>query len=96
MGYEQQSVPTKGIFISSESPRNLRQGAEVNRDHFYVYSSMVSIYIQEEIVSLEPCTETADEVLVTDHEEETHNLSPPKALFLPSPNHPLHILVRHP
>ena len=54
------------------------------------------LYVQEEIVSLEPCTETADEVLVTDHEEETHNLSPPKALFLPSPNHPLHILVRHP
>lgn len=25
--------------------------------------------------------------------EEKYNLSPPKALFLPSPNHPFHILV---
>lgn len=36
-------------------------------------------------------TATAKEAV--DGEEKIYSLSPPKALFTPSPNHPLHILV---
>lgn len=51
--------------------------------------------LQEETVLLEAAGEVdldpvAKEIVDS---EEKFNLSPPKALFLPSPNHPLHILV---
>jgi len=36
LGYEQQGLPVKGVYVSSIIPRDLRQGAEVECTHFYV------------------------------------------------------------
>jgi len=63
--------------------------------HSFLCNRITYVHMQEEIALLEPCIETADEVVRTEHEEGTYNLSPPKALFSPSPNHPLHILVQY-